>query len=84
MEPAVVILVAGRWLATNMGDFEDTWVSWLQSEREDRSSVRSVPTAGVIPGSRRRTLYINPISTHQKRGSSATNLTGGPQIKFKK
>ncbi len=55
MQPAVVILLAGRWLANRMGDFEDTCFSWLQSESEDRPSVRSVPTAGGIPGSRSAT-----------------------------
>ncbi|AKP65636.1 hypothetical protein ABN16_11925 [Levilactobacillus koreensis] len=29
------ILLAGRWLANNMGDFGDAWSSWLQIERED-------------------------------------------------
>ncbi len=36
MQPAVVILLAGRWLANRMGDFEDVGSSRLQSEREAR------------------------------------------------
>ncbi len=52
MQPAVVILLAGRWLANRMGDFGDSCSSRLQIESEDRFSVRSVTTAGGIPGSR--------------------------------
>ncbi|AKP65834.1 hypothetical protein ABN16_12990 [Levilactobacillus koreensis] len=57
MQPAVVIVIAGRWLAITMGDFGDTRSSWLQIESEDRSPVRSVPTAGGIPGSRSAAIF---------------------------
>jgi len=36
MQPAVVIQLAGRWLANWMGDFGDVGSSRLQSEREAR------------------------------------------------
>ncbi len=67
MQPAVVILLAGRWLANRMGDFGDTCFSWLQSESEDRPSVRSVPTAGGIPGSRSASKFNQPDFKHKKR-----------------
>ena len=60
MQPAVVILLAGHWLANKMGDFGDTRFPWLQIESEDRFTVRSVPTAGGIPGSRSATITCAP------------------------
>jgi len=57
MQPAVVILLAGRWLANKMGDFGDSCSSRLQIELEARTPGWSVPTAGGIPGSRSAAIF---------------------------
>ncbi len=64
MQPAVVILLAGRWLANKMGDFGDARTSRLQSEREDWC-----PSRLKRPHSRRNPWQ--PERDHFKPTSSA-------------
>ncbi len=43
MYPAVIVVFAGDFPAYSTGEFEDTWFSWLQIQREARSLAEASP-----------------------------------------
>jgi len=60
MEPAVEVALIGDFCQfTPRAILKTRFFSWLQIESEARFSGWSVPTAGGIPGSRRRQLLTD-------------------------